>query len=105
MSRCSRSFIFFAIILVGLLSPVTGLEDATLAATVWDPLATVDDPDVDPVSPTEHLTPLDTAPTLPPCSIPMAALVLLGQVLSSMGQGASQCRGLSFRIPRAPPVS
>lgn len=103
MRRCSRSCFFFAIILVGLLAPVTGLDDAT-AIALRDPLARLDDPEVDPVSPNDHPTPLTADSILPPLSGLGATLVLLRQVPSSTGQGASQCPGLSFRIPRAPPV-
>lgn len=105
MSRCTRSFFLFAAVLLGLLSPVTGLDDATAAATVWDPPATLDDPDVDPVSPNDHLIPPHTDPILAPCCVPKATLGLLGQVLPSKGPCAAQPIGLSFRIPRAPPVS
>ena len=103
MGRCSRSFFFFAIILVGLLSPVTRLEDAT-AVALRDPLATLDDPDVDPVSPNDHPTPLSADSILPPHTGISATFVSLRHVPPSMRHGIPQCPVLSFRIPRAPPV-
>lgn len=105
MSRCSRFFSFFVIVLVGLMSPVTGWDDPVAAAFALDSVATVTEPDVDPACPDDHPTPLNTDSTLPPREAFSSTLVLLGRVLSFMGQGASQCLGLSFRIPRAPPVS
>lgn len=104
MSRCSRSF-FVAVILVGLLSPITGLDDAMATAIVPDLLATVNEPDVDPACQNEHPTPLNADSIPLPCSVSGASFVLLGQVLPSMGQGASENPALSFRIPRAPPVA
>lgn len=105
MSRCSRCFFFFVSVLVGMLSPVTGLDDPVAAAFALDSLATVTEPDVDPACPDDHPTPLNADATLPPRGAFSSTLVLLGQGLSSMGRGASQCLGLSFRIPRAPPVN
>jgi hypothetical protein len=104
MSRCSRSFFFFVIILVGLSAPITCLGDAT-AVPLRDPLATVDDPDVDPAGPTDHATWLNTDSILPPHSGFGATLVWLRQVPSSVGYGTPQRPALSFRAPRAPPAS
>jgi hypothetical protein len=103
MSRCRRSFFFLVIILVGLSSPVACLGDAT-AVPLRDPLATMDDPEVDPVSPTDYAPSLSTDSILPPHSGFGATLVWLRQVPSSVGYGTPQCPALTFRIPRAPPV-
>ncbi len=91
--------------MVGLLSPVAGLDDPVAAAFALDSLATVAEPDVDPACPDDHPTPLTADSILPPRGAFSPTLVLLGLVLSFMGQGASQCLGHSFRIPRAPPAS
>ncbi len=104
MIRRSRSF-FVAVFLVGLLSPITGLDDAMAAAIVPDLLATVYEPDADPACQNDHSTPLNADSILPPHSGLGATLVLLRQVPSSMGYGSPQCPGLFFRIPRAPPIS
>jgi hypothetical protein len=105
MRRCSRFVFFFVILLAGLPLPVTGLEDATLAATIWDPLATADDPDGDPGSSTDHATSLNTDSLLPPPRWFGATLARLRHVPSCRGYGTPQSPTLSFRIPRAPPVS
>ena len=103
MSRRSRSF-YLAVILVGVLSPVTGLDDATAAAMAPDFLATVVEPDVDSACPNDHPSPVNADSILPPHSGSGASLVLLRRAMPSMGQGASENPALSFRIPRAPPV-
>ena len=103
MSRYSRSLFLFVAILVGLLSPATDLDDMTVAATVRDPLATLDDPDVDPVGIDDHLTSRVTDPIFHSCCLPKASLVLLRQVLPSEGPNAARRRVLSCRITRAPP--
>ncbi len=105
MSRCSRLFLFFVSVLVGLLSPVTGLDDPVAATFALDSLATVAESDVDPACPDDHPTPLNSDSILPPRGAFSSTLVWLGQVLSFPGRGASQCLGLFFRIPRAPPAS
>lgn len=99
-----RVAFLFAAILVCMLSPAAGLDDVTAAATAWNPLATLDDPDVEQVGPKGHLIAPHADPILPPCCLPQALLVLVGQVLLSRAPRASQATGLSLRIPRAPPV-
>ncbi len=105
MCRCSRSSFFFVIVVVGLLSPVTGLDDPLAAAIALDSLATVSEPDVDPACPKDYPTPLNADSPLPLRGASSSPLVRLGLVLSFLGQGESQCLGHSFRIPRAPPAS
>jgi len=87
-----------AAILVGLAA--TGWDDAPAAAIVWEPVAaTLEDPDVDPVSPKHHLTPI-----LPPRRLPKATVVLLWHILPPQEPRAAQRFAFSLRIPRAPPV-
>src|SRR6266542_2112655 len=73
------------------------------AAIVWEPVATLEDPDVDPVSPKHHLTPSHTDSILPPWCVPNATGVLLCHVLPSQAPHGAQRFAVSLRIPRAPP--
>src|SRR6266508_578828 len=97
MSGHCRVLFLFAAILVGLAA--TDWDDAPAAATVWERVATLDPPDVDPVSPKHHLTPI-----LPPRRLPDAAVVLLWHILPAQDPRAAECFAFSLRIPRAPPV-
>lgn len=102
VSRCGRSF-FVAVILVGLLSPVTGLDESVRVA-VRIPLATLDDPDVGSDGPIDRLPRPDTDYVLPSRCVSSAGPVLPGRVLRSTGPRVARPIGLGFRIPRAPPV-
>src|SRR6266508_662529 len=97
MSGHCRVLFLFAAILVGLAA--TDWDDAPAAATVWERVATLEDPDVDPVSPKHHLTPI-----LPPRRLPNATLVLLWHILPTQDPRAAECFAFSLRVPRAPPV-
>ena len=55
MSGHCQALSLFAAILVGLTA--TDWDDAPAAATAWERVATLEDPDVDPVSPKHHPDP------------------------------------------------
>jgi len=97
VSSYCRVFFLLAAILVGLAA--TGWDDAPAAAIVWEQVATLEDPDADPVSPKHHLIPI-----LPPRRLPNVTVVLLWHILPPQEPRAAECFAFSLRIPRAPPV-
>src|SRR6266511_5141444 len=101
MSGHCRVLFLFAAILVGLTA--TDWDDAPAAVAVWERVATLEDPDVDPVSPKRHLTPPHTDSLLLWC-VPNAAGALLWHILPSQDPRAAECFAFSLRMPRAPPV-
>jgi len=97
VSSYCRVFCLLVAILVGLAA--AGWDDAPAAAIVWEPVATLEDPDVDPVSPKHRRTPI-----LPPRRVPNATVLSLWHILPFEGPRAAQRFAFSLRIPRAPPV-